>query len=142
MPEKSRPLRGRPFVTGNPGRKPGAKNKSTLIAAAILEDEGAALLRKAIRCALDGDVSMLKFLLGRLLPRDRLLTFELPQMRFAEDGVEALGQIARAVSEGAMTPAEGADHALIMQAYTAAIETNDVVKRLDALEAQIKGGAR
>jgi hypothetical protein len=29
--------RGRPFQNGNPGRKPGSKNRTTLVAAALLE---------------------------------------------------------------------------------------------------------
>ena len=31
--------RGRPFANGNPGRKPGSKNRTTLVAAALLEGE-------------------------------------------------------------------------------------------------------
>jgi hypothetical protein len=50
----------------------------------------------------------------------------------------ALGRIMRAVSEGAMTPAEGAQLAAIVNSYTAAIDMADVVKRVDALEAQLK----
>ena len=60
--------RGRPFVTGNPGRKPGPRNRTTIVAAALLEGDAEALTRKAIELALAGDVGMLKFLLGRILP--------------------------------------------------------------------------
>jgi hypothetical protein len=85
---------------------------------------------------------MLKFLLGRILPRDRTIRFDLPEMDFADDGVAALGRIMQAVSEGAITPAEGAQLAAIVNAYTAAIDMADVVKRVDALEAQLKGFGR
>jgi hypothetical protein len=132
--------RGRPFVKGNAGRKPGSKNRNTLLAAEILEEDRPTLLRKAIELASEGDVQMLKFLLGRILPRERPLRFELPPLRFADDGVEALGTIARAVASGSITTSEGANLASIVQSFTAAIETNDVVKRLDALEAHIKAG--
>ena len=57
--------RGRPFPRGNPGRRPGAKNRSTLLATALLEGETEALLRTAIQLAWAGDVVMLKFLLSR-----------------------------------------------------------------------------
>lgn len=53
--------RGRPFVTGNPGRKPGSRNRTTIVAAALLEGEAEALTRKAIELALAGDVVMLNF---------------------------------------------------------------------------------
>jgi hypothetical protein len=85
---------------------------------------------------------MLKFLLGRLLPRERPVTIELPEMAFADDGVEALGSIMRAVSIGAISPDEGAKLAAIVQSFTNAIDTADVVKRLDAIENQLRAPAR
>jgi len=88
--------RGRPFPKGNSGRKLGSKNRSTLLTVALLEGETDALLRTAIDLALAGDGPMLKFLLSRLLPRERRITIELPEMEFADDGVEALGSIMRA----------------------------------------------
>jgi hypothetical protein len=100
------------------------------------------LLGTAIQLALAGDVVMLKFLLGRLLPRERPVTIELPEMKFADDGVEALGSIMRAVSIGAISPDEGAKLATIVKSYTDAIDNADVVKRVDALESQIRGPER
>jgi hypothetical protein len=69
--------RGRPFLKGNPGRKPGSKNRTTVIAAALLEGEAEALVRKAVELAKGGDRQMLKVLLGTLLPRGRLITIDL-----------------------------------------------------------------
>jgi hypothetical protein len=134
--------RGRPFAKGNPGRKPGSKNRSTLLAAALVEGETEALLRTATQLARAGNLPMLKFLLGRFLPRDRLVKLDLPQMVFADGGVEALGCPMRAVSEGKLTPGEGAAWATIVKSYTDAIDMADVVKRLDALENQIRGPAQ
>ena len=82
--------RGRPFEDGNPGRKPGAKNKATLIAASLLADEEEALTRKAIELAKAGDKDMLKFLLGRVLPKERAVRLELPAVKTAADAVDAL----------------------------------------------------
>ena len=48
----------------------------------------------------------------------------------------------RAVSEGAITPSEGAALATIVKSYTDAIDNADVVKRLDALESEIRGRER
>jgi len=95
--------RGRPFAKGNPGRRPGAKNRCTILATALLEGQTEALLRTAIQLALAGDVVMLKFLLGRLLPRERPVTIELPEMAFADDGVEALGSIMRCPARWVMS---------------------------------------
>ena len=48
--------RGRPFTKGNPGRKAGSKNRTTLVGQALLEEEKEELLRKAIEMAEAGDV--------------------------------------------------------------------------------------
>ena len=132
--------RGKPFASGNSGRKAGSKNRATLVAAALLEGEVEELVRKAVELAKAGDVVMLKFLLGRILPRERLVKLDLPSMDFADDAVEALGCIMRAVSEGTISPSEGAAVAPLIDSYARAIDLADVVKRLDLLEAQIKGG--
>jgi hypothetical protein len=130
--------RGRPFPNGNPGRKPGSKNRTTLIAAALLDGEEEELVRKAVELAKAGNVPMLKFLLGRILPRERAIKLNLPPMDFADDAVEALGSIMHAVSEGVISPSEGAALATLAKSYTDAINMADVVKRLDSLEAQTK----
>ena len=56
--------RGRPFANGNPGRKPGSRNRASVVAAALVEGEAEELVRTALRLAKAGDVVMLKFLLG------------------------------------------------------------------------------
>ena len=61
-------------------------------------------------------------------------------MDFADDAVEALGHIMRAVSEGRISPSEAAALGTLVNSYTRAIDMADVVKRLDSLEAQIKEG--
>src|SRR5262245_24548995 len=95
--------RGRRFAKGNGGRKPGSRNKATQIAAALLEGEAKVLVRKAKELALAGDVTMLKFLLGRILPR--LIMIGLPD---AADPVTALMGVLGAVAEGKMSASEGA----------------------------------
>jgi hypothetical protein len=130
--------RGRPFANGNPGRKPGSKNRTTLIAAALLDGEAEELVRKAVELAKAGDVPMLKFLLGRILPRERAIKLNLPLMDFADDAVEALGSIMHAVSEGVLSPSEGAALATVAKSCTDAINMADVVRRLDSLQGQTK----
>ena len=132
--------RGRPFANGNSGRKPGSRNRTTAVAAALVDGDAEALVRKAVELALAGDAGILKFLLGRILPRERLIKLDLPRMEFADDAVAAHGFIFGAVAEGSISPSEGAALATMIDAYTRAIDMADVVKRLDALEAKINGG--
>jgi hypothetical protein len=132
--------RGRPFQNGNPGRKPGSKNRTTLVAAALLESEAEELVRKAVELAKAGDVVMLKFLVGRILPRERLIKLDLPRMELADDVVVALGSVMRAVSDGRISPSEGAALATLINSQQKATDMADVVKRLDSLEAQTNEG--
>jgi hypothetical protein len=132
------PARGRPFEKGNSGRKPGSKNRSSLVSSA-LEGEKEELVRKAVEKAKAGDVQMLKFLLSRLLPRERPVKIDLPHMVIADDAVDALGSIAQAVSEGTITPSEAAALATLVNSYSRAIDIADLVARMDALEAKYKG---
>jgi hypothetical protein len=134
-------VRGRPFPKGNGGRPLGSKNKSSLILAALPDGDKEELLRKGLEVAKAGDVPMLKFFLSRILPQERTIRIDLPKMEFADDAVEALGSILRAVSQGSITPSEGSNLANLLNSYSRAIDNADVVKRLDALEARINGTA-
>jgi hypothetical protein len=129
--------RGRPFAAGNAGRKQGSKNRTTVVAAALLDGEAEELVQKAVELAKAGDVPMLKFLLGRILPRERPIKLDLPPMNFADDSVVVLGAIFNAVTEGRITASEGAALASLVDSYSRAIDLADVVKRVDALEAKI-----
>ena len=110
-------VRGRPFARGNGGRRPGSRNRASLISAALLQGEREELLRKAIELAKAGDVAMFKFLLARSLPRERLITIDLSEMKFADDAVEAMNRIMRAICEGTISPSEGAELANVVNSY-------------------------
>jgi hypothetical protein len=140
MPKDLR-TRGRPFQQGNPGRARGSKNRATIFAAALLEGEAEGLFRTCVEAAHAGNIKALLFLLGRMLPRDRLIKLDLPPMNFADDAVEAFGRVMRAVAEGRISPSEGAQMATLIDSFAKAIDIADVVKRLDALEAKVKGDA-
>jgi hypothetical protein len=129
--------RGRPFAKGNPGRRPGSKNKAAQVAAALLEGEAPELLSKAIALAKNGDVPMMKFLLSRTLPRERTVKLDLPRMNFADDAVEAIQHITHAVAEGTITPSEGVSLASLIDSQTRAIDIADLVKRVDAIDAKL-----
>jgi hypothetical protein len=117
--------RGRPFPKGNGGRKPGSKNRTTQVAEALLAGEEEELVRKAVEIAKAGDVSMLKFLLGRILPRERSIKIDLPSTIYERDNpMEALAEIIRAVAEGKISPSEGAALATMIPRKCAASRAN------------------
>jgi hypothetical protein len=135
--DTSTPHPGRPFSKGNGGRKPGSKNRVTAVAEALLRGEETELVRKAIELAKGGDVQMLKFLLDRILPKERSVQVELPRLLVASDAVEALGAIVAAIGSGQISPQEGASLATLVATYARAINIADLEVRLETLEREL-----
>lgn len=97
-----------PGHSGNPaGRPKGARNRMTIAAEALLEENGEGLVRKLIDDSLGGDRQALRFLVGRLCPagRDEPITLDLPP---GKEGnlvyIHAL--LMRAIADGDITPKE------------------------------------
>ena len=128
--------RGRPFEPGNPGRPRGARHKATRAIEALLDGEAEALTRKAIEAALGGDMAALRLCLDRIAPprRERTVEFVAPTIKTAEDVPTALAAVFASVSEGDLTPSEGAAVASILEKVRAAIELADIERRLADLE--------
>jgi len=129
--------RGRPFAQGNPGRPRGSKNRTTAIAQALLANEETELVRKGIELAKAGDVQMLKFLLDRLLPKDRLIKIDMPRLDFADEAIDGMAAITDAIAQGQITPSEGAALSSMISGYSRAIEVWDLSKRIEAIEASL-----
>jgi hypothetical protein len=137
----SRPLsrvRGRPFEKGNGGRRLGSKNRTTLVADALLKDEELELVRKAIELAKAGDTQMLKFLLDRILPKERSVRVDLPEMERADDAVDALGAIINAVGTGQIALSEAAALATLVGVYARTIDVHELESRLDKIQRDLK----
>ena len=96
--KRETPPRGRPFQKGNAGRRLGSRNRTTVVAEALLRNEELELVRKAIEMAKAGDAQMLKFLLDRILPKERSVDVDLPPIDGASDAADALRAIIHAVS--------------------------------------------
>jgi hypothetical protein len=133
---------GRPFPkgqSGNPaGRPPGARNHATLAAEALLEGKAEALTRRAIECALEGDVTALRLCLERVVPRrkSRALAFELPPLDRVENLSGAIGSILQDIAHGRLLLDEGAALVGMMESQRKAMETIDLESRLRALESR------
>jgi hypothetical protein len=130
--------RGRPFAKGNPGRPRGSKNRTTAIAQALLAEEETQLVRKGIELAKGGGVQMLKFLLDRLLPKDRLIKIDIPPLDFADEAIDGMAAISGAIAAGQITPSEGADLSSMISGYARTIEVWELSKRIEAIEASLK----
>ena len=137
-PQPHSRVRGRPFEQGNGGRRRGSKNRTTLVAEALLKGEEVALVRKAIELAKGGDTQMLKFLLDRILPKERSVRIDLPAMERADDAVDALGVIINAVGNAEIAPSEAAALATLVAVYARTINVYELESRLDKIERDIR----
>ena len=124
--------------SGNPqGRPVGTRNKTTLAALSLIEDEGEQLARKAVELALDGDLPALKLCMDRLLPpaKERPLeAFSLPQLNDQRSVLDALDTIANKLSKGELLPAEATSICKVLEQYRKHFETTELAERLETLE--------
>ena len=97
------------FTSGNTGRPKGARNKKTLAIESLLEGQAEALTQTAISKALEGDGLALRLCMERIAPapKDKSVSFPLPEMTDAMDASKAASSVLTAVSEGELTPIEG-----------------------------------
>jgi|SRR5215211_1074211 len=130
--------RGRPFEKGNGGRRPGSKNRATVVAEALLKGEEVELVRKAIELAKAGDSQMLKFLLDRVLPKERSVRVDLPVMDRSSDALDALAAVIDAVGAGRIAPSEAAALASLVAAYARIINVAELEERLENIERDLR----
>ena len=123
--------------SGNPlGRPPGTRNKRTIAAEKLFDEDAEALTRVAIDLAKEGDMAALRLCMDRICApnRHRPAAFNLPQLAVAADAVGAMATIVQAVADGELSPSEASELAKVVQGYSHALTTNDHDKRLAYLE--------
>jgi hypothetical protein len=126
------------FTTGNAGRPKGSRNRTTVAVLELLEGQAEALTGKAVQMALAGDTVALRLCLERLAPprKDAPVQFPLPRMNSAHDAPEAAAAVLEAVSEGDLTPTEGAQVMGLVDSYRRTLEVTELEGRVAALEGQ------
>lgn len=136
--------RGRPFKpgqSGNPaGCRAGSRHKATLAAQALLDGEAEALTRKAVEKALDGDMVALRLCLERIVPprKDTPVKVKLPAIESVADLSAVTSAILEAVAKGQLTPSEAQALAGLVEAHRKALETEELERRIAALEQNAK----
>jgi hypothetical protein len=128
--------RGRPFQPGNPGRKPGSRNRVTEMAEQLMADDAAGIVRAVIAAAQGGDMTAAKLVLDRIAPvrKGRPVGIALPPVQTAADVAIAVGTVVEAVSGGSLTPEEGQMFSSILEGRRKALETEELEQRIAALE--------
>jgi hypothetical protein len=98
-----------PGQSGNPaGKKPGTRNRTTVLREALDDGEDIAAARVVIDKALSGDMIAARFIVGRLepRPRSRAIELDLPDGAGASDIAAAYDVTVRAMATGEITPEE------------------------------------
>jgi hypothetical protein len=98
-----------PGQSGNPaGKRPGTRNRATIVREALDDGEEMAVARSVIDKAKSGDGVSARFLLGLLCPRPRgrAITLDLPYGMSAGDTVAAFNATLLAMAAGEITPDE------------------------------------
>jgi hypothetical protein len=133
--------RGRPFQSGNPGRPPGARNRATVAAEALLDAEVEGLTRKCIELSLAGDTTALRLCLERIVPprKSRSIQVALPPVEDAASARAASAALLAAVAAGELTPGEGEALARLLDLHLRATETEALRREVDELKALLIG---
>ncbi len=126
------------FATGNPGKPRGTRHRVTRAVEELLEGQSEQITQKAVEMALEGDSTALRLCLERIAPtrKDAPVNFELPPISTASEASKASQAVLKAVSDGEITPLEGATVMGLVEQYRRVLETTDLEKRIAALEAK------
>jgi len=134
---------GKPFRPGNrfgKGRPAGSRNNATLALQALLDGDGEAITRKAIKLAKAGNGSALRLCLERLIaPRkERLVRLKLPEdISTAEGASHALAAILASAAQGEITVGEAVQLSSLLELRRKLIETEEFERRLGEMENRI-----
>ncbi|KIC44982.1 hypothetical protein RA28_10775 [Ruegeria sp. ANG-S4] len=126
------------FAQGNPGKPRGTRHRVTRAVEELLEGQSEAITQKAVELALEGDSTALRLCLERIAPtrKDAPVNFELPPIQNAQDASEAAQAVLQAVSQGEVTPLEGATVMGLVEQFRRVLEMTELEHRITALEAK------
>ncbi|WP_171231038.1 DUF5681 domain-containing protein [Ruegeria sp. HKCCA6707] len=125
------------FAQGNPGKPRGTRHRVTRAVEELLEGQSEQITQKAVQMALEGDSTALRLCLERIAPtrKDAPISFELPPISTAGEASKASQAVLKAVSDGEITPLEGATVMGLVEQYRRVLETTELERRIAALEA-------
>lgn len=133
------PGKGKQFEPGNQlgrGRPRGSRNRATLMAQELLDNHAEPLIRKCLVSALQGDSKAMQLCLERILPARRELPLKIGKLPLgtAAELSRASEAITQKVATGQLTPSQGQAMAELIERRRKVIETENIDRRLQALE--------
>jgi hypothetical protein len=130
-------------ISGNPNGRPKGTGLRQQLFISLVEPHKEALFETAINLALDGNESMLRLFLERLLPAkpvDDSIAIPMPTKDIHNAyALSIWGEtIVRAVLQGEITPDQGNTVMALIDAQRKNIEASDLSSRLIAIERELK----
>jgi hypothetical protein len=125
---------------GGPGRPRGSRNAVNLMLDQVAEEGVAAIVRKVMAAAAEGDMQAARLVLGRAwtAPKGRPLQVELPEIDTPEDLLAAHATVAAAVSDGRLTAQEGASLSTMLETHRRAFELVAQEAKIDQLDGRLR----
>ena len=125
---------------GGPGRPRGSRNAVNLMLDQVAEEGVAAIVRKVMAEATEGDMQAARLVLSRTwtAPKGRPLQVELPEIDTPDDLLAAHGVVAAAVSDGRLTAQEGASLSTMLETHRRAFELVAQEQMIDDLDSRVR----
>lgn len=137
--------RGKPFEPGDTraGRPKGSRHKITILAEKLMSDDVEGVVKSVVDAAKAGDMTAARVILDRIAPprKDATISIELPEITTLEDVAKAMGMVVQAAANAEIGLSEADTLTKLLQGYATAIESTDVVKRLELLEQRLEAGS-
>ena len=125
---------------GGPGRPRGSRNVVNLLLDQLAEAEAETMVRKMIDAASEGDRVAARLVLSRIwsAPKGRAIEVELPDIRTPADLLVAHAAVATAVSDGRLTPQDGASLSTMLETHRRAFELVAQGQKIDQLDERLR----
>jgi hypothetical protein len=124
-----------PGASGNPaGKRPGTRNRRTILMEALRDGEDTTVARVVIDKALAGDAVAARFCLGLLSPkpRGRPIALDLPEDAQSGEILAVFDATVAAMASGDITPDEALSVTRVLDGRRRILETIALERRLDA----------
>lgn len=144
--DTTRKPRGRPFQKGNPGRRPGSRNKVPSDLKKAIAQDLPGIIAKLRERALAGNtpaaIALMRTILAPAKESTPPINFDLPEVSSPALAVEAMTAVVAGLASGALEPEQARALTAALDGLVKALETHDTAARLAALEARIQEKSR
>jgi len=125
---------------GGPGRPRGSRNIVNQRLDELAAAGADAMVQKVVDAASNGDLAAARLVLSRIwsAPRARPVQIVLPQIDRPEDLLDAHAIVAEAVSDGRLTPQDGASLSAMLETHRRAFELVAQEQKIDQLDDRLR----